>query len=270
MNSMLSRIFGKPTPIESRVPSDRFAQEYIRLRGEWKSVPRYSPRRIPFLQYQFEVVDCASFLAQFDEIFVQRIYSFRAETQSPVIVDCGANIGMSCAYFKELIPESTVIAFEADPAIAKVLANNIKNNCISGVAVVEKAVWVDDNGVDFSSDGADGGSIQGPGRSVKVPSVRLRRQIEEIDTTVDMLKIDVEGAETDILIDSREVLDRVQNIFVEFHAWRDKPQRLDELLQVLRGSNFRYHIHSMKNRKSPFMNRGTENMDVQLNVFAYK
>jgi FkbM family methyltransferase len=222
------------------------------------------------LQYQFEVVDCASFLAQFQEIFVNQMYSFRAETKTPVIVDCGANIGMSCAYFKELFPESKVVAFEADPTIAKVLANNIKINDIRGVEIVEKAVWVDDNGVDFSSDGADGGAIHGPGKSIKVPSVRLRQRIEEIDGTIDMLKIDVEGAETDVLIDSQQALDRVRHIFVEFHAWRDRPQRLDELLQVLRVANFRYYIQPIGNRRSPFVNRGIGNMDVQLNVFAYR
>ena len=58
---------------------------------------RYEPRRIKFLGLKFLVPDCRSFLWQFKEIFVEEYYGFESSSNYPVILDCGANIGTSCA-----------------------------------------------------------------------------------------------------------------------------------------------------------------------------
>ena len=85
--------------------------------------PRYSRIRIKFLNYNITLVDSLSFIWQFQEIFVDEIYKFNSRNNSPVIFDCGANVGTSCLYFKRIFPNSVIKAFEADPEIAKVLSN---------------------------------------------------------------------------------------------------------------------------------------------------
>ena len=40
----------------------------------------------------------------FCEVFLGRPYYFRSHTSAPVIIDCGANIGVSVLYFKKLFP----------------------------------------------------------------------------------------------------------------------------------------------------------------------
>jgi hypothetical protein len=59
------------------------------------------------------------------EIFVRQYYYFRANTDHPVIFDCGANLGMATLFFKWLYPKSRVEAFEPDPGTFAVLQKNV-------------------------------------------------------------------------------------------------------------------------------------------------
>ncbi|MBC7571555.1 MAG: FkbM family methyltransferase, partial [Spirosoma sp.] len=93
------------------------------------------------------------------------------------------------------------------------------------------------------------------------------------ETRIDMLKIDIEGAETAVLLDCRDALTNVQNMFIEFHAYIGHPQTLASVMQVLEEAGFRYYIDSSQGRTKPLVNhryRGNEQMDVQLNIFAYR
>ena len=76
---------------------------------------------VRFFKYLFDVPDIPSFIWQFKEIFVDEIYKFDSKDEEPVIYDCGANIGMSCLYFKILYPKARITAFEGDPIITDVL-----------------------------------------------------------------------------------------------------------------------------------------------------
>ena len=43
-----------------------------------------------------------------------------------MIIDCGANIGISLIYLKMVLPQSKIIAFEPDPFLFDYLTRNIK------------------------------------------------------------------------------------------------------------------------------------------------
>ena len=106
---------------------------------------------VKFLNYTFDVPDLPSFLWQFKEIFVDEIYKFNTMEKEPVIYDCGANIGMSCLYFKTLYPNCKIKAFEADPKIVQILRNNLaRNNILPNVEIINAAVWINNGGVEFS------------------------------------------------------------------------------------------------------------------------
>ncbi len=75
-------------------------REFLRLAFRYGGSPRYRARAVRFLRYRIRVPDCLSFLWQFKEIFAEESYYFRADTPTPVIYDCGANVGLSCLYFK--------------------------------------------------------------------------------------------------------------------------------------------------------------------------
>lgn len=231
---------------------------------------RHVSRVVRFLGCRFTVPDTASFVWQFKDIFVDELYAFAPrDSEPPVIYDCGANIGMSVLYFKRLFPNSRITAFEADPQLAAVCTENLKmNNTLMGVTVVPKAVWVDAAGVSFATDGADGGTIHDSGAAHTIESVRLREYLIQ-EPHIDMLKIDIEGAEVAVLSDCADALAHVDHLFVEYHAWVHEPQQLSKLLAVLEGAGFRYTITHLHGQTRPFMQQIQEvGMDVQLNIFA--
>ncbi|MFH1457241.1 MAG: FkbM family methyltransferase [Patescibacteria group bacterium] len=244
--------------------------EFFKLYIKYAHAPRYKFKKITFLNYSFEVPDSPSFLWQFKDIFVDETYNFNTDLKNPVIYDCGANIGTSVLYFKKIYPKAKIKAFEADPKIVKILKTNLVNNKITDVEINDKAVWIDDQGVEFSSQGADGGSIMGNDKKIKIASVKLKDLIEK-EEQVDLLKIDIEGTEIEIIEDCADILKKVKNIFIEYHSWNNQNQKLQIILKTLNDNNFRYYIQSLSNRKQPLINRGLDlPMDLQLNIFAYQ
>ncbi len=251
---------------------NRNYREFVRLLFQYGKVKRNSLKEINFLGYQVSVPDCLSFIFQFKEIFVKQYYRFESDSHEPIIYDCGANIGISVLFFKSLYKNARIKAFEADRKISDILVNNLNRNSINDVEVIPKAVWVDDNGVEFSIDGTDAGSIYGQSNKYFVESVRLKDFIEKEDH-IDFLKIDIEGAETSVIPDCDKVLYKVKNIFIEFHSFIDHPQNLADIISVLERNKFRYFIKSEEKRNSPFINKVNSefpNFDLQLNIFAYK
>lgn len=242
------------------------------LAVRYGSKPRNQATDVTFGNYQFRVPDALSFIWQFREIFVDEFYRFYTTSTTPVIFDCGTNIGTSVAYFRQTYPNARIVAFEADEQISTILQDNLRKNQISGVEVVTKAVWTNDEGIWFGSDQADSASIFSQTDRKLVPSVRLRDVLLR-ETRIDMLKMDIEGAETAVLTDCRDALAHVQNLFVEFHAYHDHPQTLSEVVQVLESSGFRYYINTSQYRHAPLVNhryKGNDSMDLQLNIFAYR
>lgn len=75
---------------------------------------RHINGKIKFDGFKFEIADNLSFLFQYKEIFVDEYYKFKSDNESPVIYDCGSNVGTSCAYFKMIYPNSKIKAFEAE------------------------------------------------------------------------------------------------------------------------------------------------------------
>ena len=46
-----------------------------------------------------------------------------------------------------------------------------------------------------------------------------------------MLKIDIEGAEFEVLDDCKNHLNNIENIFIEYHSSNKKPQQLHDILE---------------------------------------
>lgn len=255
-----------------RLLSNFRSREFLRLAFKFGEVKRHTPCNIKFLHYRFSVPDALSFIWQYKEIFADESYKFLSATDSPVIYDCGSNVGLSCLYFKQIYPEARITAFEADNNIAGYLRENLANNNVPDITIINKAVWISNDGVRISPDGADGASIFSSGEKILVPSVRLKEMLETEDH-IDMLKMDIEGAEADVLQDCGQLLSRVTNIFIEFHSFVEKPQRLNEVLQLLSDNGFRYFLKQAQHRDQPLVNRRDKNfpeLDLLINIFAYK
>ncbi len=234
---------------------------------------RYTEKTINLLNIDFLIPDSVSFYHSFHEIFTQNIYKFKTNITAPLIVDCGSNCGTSIVYFKNLFPNSIIIGFEADYYIFCLLKKNIEKRKFKDVIINNNAIWKDETELQFFSEGADGGRITNNTFKTKtvnlVKSVKLSSIIK--DKHVDMLKIDIEGAETEVLLECEQFLCNVENIFIEYHSFNDSDQTLDVILKILKNNGFRYQIHHQFSSPNPFISTKLQlGMDLQLNIFGYK
>lgn len=228
---------------------------------------RYKPIRLSLMGFKLKVPDALSFIWQYKEIFVDESYKFNANNEDLIIVDCGSNIGLSALYYHQQYPKAKVYCIEADPKIAEILTKNLhENNCRA--EVIAKAAWIHNNGVSFSSEGSDSGSV-GTGEN-NIPSIDLNEFLKNFDK-IDFLKMDIEGAENTVIPHCAESLKKVDTLFLEYHGNYAEDQHLDQLLNILKNSGFHYFIKTENKRKSPFVNLHKERMyDLQLNIYAYR
>lgn len=242
-------------------------QELKRL----SQLPRYTESTTNILEKPVKLTDAASFLFIYKEIFESEIYDFKSARKAPYILDCGANIGMGILYFKKKYPAAQIIAFEPDEKAFRVLQENMKTFGYQDVKLIQKGLWHKETTLQFFSEGADGGRVADneDQNIVEIKTTRLRNYLEQ---EVDFLKIDIEGAETEVLLDCQDLLSNVRRIFIEYHSFRNKTQTLSEILNILREAGFRYYFTTPGLiSKNPFLKvREYMNMDMQLNIYGIR
>ena len=236
-----------------------------------KNMPRFRESSTNLLGNKIEFPDSASFIFMYKDIIKKENYKFYTDNAIPYIIDAGANIGLSIIYLKKLYPKSEIVAFEPDFLISEFLENNINSFNLDNISIIKKALWSKDGYKKFYSQGADGGSFENVKENKDINEVETVRLRNYIDRKVDFLKIDIEGAETDVLKDCQDLLLNVENLFVEYHSFVDKPQTLHLILEILHKNGFRVHVHPELISRTPFIKRRTlAKFDLQLNIFAYR
>ena len=210
------------------------------------------------MQYDVQYSDLLTFCPQWEDIFVERSLAFDTATPSPRILDCGANVGLSSLFYKREYPQARITAYEADPEIATQLARNLRANGAADVEVIAAAVWIEDGTVGFASQGADAGTIdrftdQTDRTSIHVPSRRLADAVAR--EPIDLLKLDIEGAELEVLRDIAPHLRNVQAMQLEVHELRPDCRRLPTVLTILADAGFRYSISRVTHL--PWLDRST-------------
>lgn len=235
-----------------------------------KSLERYVCTETKFLDHPIKIVDNASYMSLKNELFGKQIYRFNCDSEQPCIVDCGANIGMSIIYFKQLFPGAEITGFEPDKKIFQVLKYNVESFQLSKVTLIEKACWNEETTLRFYSEGADAGRTATDGDNGNITEVKTIRLRNFLNRKVNFLKIDIEGAELNVLKDCSDLLINVENIFVEYHSFVDTQQFLPEILTILKDAGFRLHISAPTLvSQTPFTELRTyANMDNLLNIYG--
>lgn len=234
--------------------------------------PRYKTGTTNIFGKPFKYHDGLSFSATYKEIFQTNIYQFVESKNSRIILDCGANMGLSVIYFALNYPRHQIIAFEPDPGIFAILQENINAFGFSNVSLLNKAVWNKEETLTFYTDKGMGGRVENSYTGQQpfyIDAISLR---DYISAEVDFLKIDIEGAEDTVIRHCADRLNAVNNIFFEYHNDINKSQTLHELLQIVKEQGFHYYIKESYTRKRPFIDTELtcEAFDMAINVFCYR
>lgn len=233
--------------------------------------PRYKNFTTDILGFPFEAVDPPSFVAQYIDLIERDAYKFKSDKKTPYIIDCGVNIGLSVISLKKNFPNAEIIGFEPDPTIYNLARKNIDIAGYSDVKLIQKAVWTKETDLLFYQEGSAGGRIM-DSENEKTVKVRTFDLKSLFDREIDFLKIDIEGAEFEVMKDIDAHLKYVNSLFVEYHSKIDEQQDLAEILAILKRNGFRYYIESSYiHPKNPFLKRNEiDGFDNLLNIFAFK
>lgn len=149
--------------------------------------------------------------------------------ESDGFVDIGCNVGFFSLASCVLRPNSTVLAIDANPECAAVTAANlVRNGFGERSRAVSMFVSASEGTVEFATVGvgAAGSAIEGlsptaeaVGSSVSVRSDTLDAVIDQTGFVPDLVKVDVEGAERDVLAGAtRTVGEHHPRFMVEMHS----------------------------------------------------
>jgi len=184
-------------------------------------------------------------LEVFKQIFVSREYAPLDDMDAPsLVVDAGANVGYSSAYFLSRFPTTHVIALEPDPDNADVCRRNLEPYG-DRARVLQRAVWPrktrltilryghlgdrGEYGVQVVEGPLERGALpehvhRGPNPPIpsgEVDAIDLASIIELVGLPIDLLKMDIEKAEIPVFGNGDLTwLRRVSNIAIELHGPR--------------------------------------------------
>ena len=234
-------------------------------------LPRHKNFKTKIDDLSIEAIDPPSFIAQYNELIRRNIYKFKTKNKAPYIIDCGVNIGLSIISLKRMYPNAKIIGFEPDPNIFSIAQKNINNAGYTDVELIKKAVWTEETTMIFYQEGSAGGRLinEENDKTLSVPTFDLKKLII---CDIDFLKIDIEGAEYEIIRDIDDSLHFVQNIFIEYHSKINQEQNLDEILSILKKNGFRYFLESgYLSPENPLASRiEIDDFDNLINIFGYR
>jgi len=191
--------------------------------------------------------EVGSDILTFNEVIKEQVYkNILAKLKDcETVVDLGANIGLTSLYFASHYPSSKLLAVEPNPGTYKMLAANLKELIDSGrCQTLKAAVWgrkkalVADHShapdhysafVTKEATGEDTGEDTGEETMMGLP-------IQEIINDsgfkkIDLLKVDIEGAEVELFKGDVNWLRHVNSIAIEFHGDSREMCRFDEIMR---------------------------------------
>jgi FkbM family methyltransferase len=227
LGALLRKFVRSIVPLETRV--------WIRLRyglgkGLWAHIdPRFETTYVEG-EYEQSLQECLSKYLQ----------------PGGVLYDVGAHIGIISMLAAKLVgPTGAVFAFEADPENAKRIEENIQRNSLDWITIAGCAAWYVDGYVEFQRDSAHSSRNQGGISAISATKSQDLIQVEAValDTFAvknrlpTVIKVDVEGAEAEVLRGSERVFARAKPILIcEVHG--SKPA--DGVIRWLSDHGYQY------------------------------
>lgn len=162
----------------------------------------------------------------FREVFLFRSYAIKIEPPK-TLLDGGANIGLASVFFANLYPHALIIAVEPDEENFRALKRNTA--LYPNIRPEKTALWPTSTFLRIQNTNDSGWAFQvaetSPEDSGAFKASSIPQVMEDFGIShIDLLKLDVEGAEYELFHSHYEQwLEHVNHIVIEFHDWA-KPE----------------------------------------------
>ncbi len=232
-----------------RYRSDPNFREFVSLAWSYASV-RHESTEIQAANHLFSVPDPASFVWQFHDIFVERFYQFQALNPSPKILDLGANLGLASWFFLTHYPKAIIHSYEADSTICQFFSKNLPPQEYPNISLYQEAVAATTSILNFDSTGADDGKINAFGKH-QVQGRAFPEILDRIGGKASLIKMDIEGAEFEIISEHWKLFQHTDYLFLEVHE--DENQNFSQILPLLHQAGLQLiHITPQRRIGAPF------------------
>jgi len=163
-----------------------------------------------------------------------------------IIVDIGSHIGSFSVFCSQYAKK--VISYEASPLNYKLFVENIRLNSIKNIDAHNIAVYSKKCKINFFHDKENTG-----GNSLFLKNQKQKMQINAIPLSqiiidrklnkIDFLKMDIEGAEYDVLLNTpKKYLNKISKIALEYHDYLPTNHNVQELKNFLEKNGFEVKI----------------------------
>ncbi len=171
---------------------------------------------------------------EFIEVLLDDCYGVEQLDPSLIkIIDIGANVGLFPIAARNRFPQAVIHAYEPNPHLESYLKHQSQ---IANFKYFMEAVGTGDGKVTLDIREVSGKSRSRVSESGDIPMISLKRAIERIGGSVDLAKVDCEGAEW-LLFEDRDSWQLVQNLSLEYHLWSGHTHA--ETRQVIENLGFR-------------------------------
>lgn len=202
--------------------------------------------RIPQLRSRVYLRPKTTDAHAFWQVFVGGDYDFPVNKHPGFIVDAGAHIGLATLYFLHRFPQACILAVEPEPSNADVFVKN--TSAYHNVNLHRAALWSEHKLLNIENPDADSWSfrVQETGnRSGGVNAITIADILDK-NSFIDILKLDIEGAEMELFSGDNTWLKQVGLVILEFHE-HYSPGSTEMIKSVMKDYGFRKVLEQGEN-----------------------
>jgi len=181
----------------------------------------------PGIKFPFYLRCLTSDIVVSDQVFVDLEYDFQLKESPKVIVDTGANIGLTSIYFANKYPDAQIIAIEPENGNYEALKKNVSP--YTNIRTINAALWNKNEEINLIDPGRHGNcgfrtdSKESPVDNnypvcQQIQAITIDKIMEEYQlVSIDILKLDIEGAEIEVFSTSDSWIGKVNALIIELH-----------------------------------------------------
>jgi FkbM family methyltransferase len=158
----------------------------------------------------------------FNQVYLDLEYNINLDFEPKIIVDVGANIGLTTRFFKNKYPKAKIISIEPEINNFEILVKNC-SSC-ENIFYKQNALWNTHSKIEMTTDSSFDSfkvtDVKKDSNTQQVQTLIMDDLLKEFDIhQIDILKIDIEGAEKEVFApeNNMEWLTSVKLLIIELH-----------------------------------------------------
>ncbi len=228
---------GIPIYFNEKVIYERIVQPILKTVPREKIVKIKIPNIKRCLQLRAQTSDIPTFL----QIFKDKDYDILMNINPKLIIDGGANVGYASVFFANKFPKAKIIAVEPEESNFQILKENTAS--YQNIELIKSGIWNKDTYLKVKDIGLGRWGMTVEEVNSKEPGSFKAVTIGQLlkcsgNKEIDILKLDIEGAEKEVFLDTyEEWLSKVNLLIIELHD-RIKPGCSETFYSAIRKYHF--------------------------------